>query len=205
MFDSELIQNIKQLASYLFLIALVYFLLTLSPYIRKKYSVFNPYININIQQGVLIILNTFRYILLAGSLYFIVDLSLTILKIYPLWLSPQYSEGKITSYKQHSWRSGNTSITGDLPVIEFRTTANVTIVFIDKIATSTAKPHYNDMVPVIYSNNDPHNARVDNGLLLTWFDFYFLLVGTIGCLWGLLRLTKANISAMVSGIGKWNA
>jgi hypothetical protein len=200
MFDFEIIQIIKQILSSIFLMAFVYFLLTLSPAIRKKYSVFNPYASLNIQQGVFIILNIFRYILLAGSLYFIVDLSLTVVKLYPLWVNPHYSEGKITSYKQHFWRSRS----GKLPIIEFRTTTGIKVVFTDKVEIRTAKAHDHDRVPVIYAENDPQNARVDNGLLLTWFDFYLILIGTVASIWGLMRLSKSNISVMVSRVEKWN-
>lgn len=164
-------------------------------------------INLDLQKIAWVIFNAFRWMALAGFVYFLVGLSISIKKNYPLWVSPVYTEGTIVDYENKSWQSrtnGSLVTTSTkLPVVEFQDAANVTIKFTDHIGHNSIG--YKNKVPVIYSQDDPGNAKIDNGLLFNWIDTYISLFGTMAGLLGIIRLSKENIASMLKELGDKNA
>jgi hypothetical protein len=146
---------------------------------------------------VAVILNLFRFMALVGFVYFVIGLGVAVRNDYPLWVSPSYAEGTIIGHTQTSWQSsssqGSHTTTAQLPVVEFRTVAGVPVVFTGNIGDRSIS----QTVRIIYSQEDPRNARVDNGLLWNWIEVYLFLFGAVACLLGMVRFTKTNIASML--------
>jgi len=127
----------------------------------------NSEINLDIQTIAWIVLNAFRYMVIAGFVYFLIGLGISINKNYPLWVSPLHAEGTIVDYEDKSWQSltnGSYITTSTkLPVVEFQDTANITIKFTDNIGHDST--NYKNKVPVIYSKQNPSNAKIDKGIV----------------------------------------
>lgn len=144
-----------------------------------------------------VILNLFGFMALAGFVYFMIGLGVAVRKDFPLWVSPSYAEGIVIGHKQASWQSrssqGSHTTTAQLPVVEFRTESGVPVVFTGNIGDRSTS----QTVRVIYSQEDPGNARVDNGLFWNWIEVYLFLFGAVACLLGMVRFTKSNIASML--------
>lgn len=162
---------------------------------------------INLRKVAWVLMIVFRYMAFVGTIYFLIGLSSSIERNYPLWVNPQYAEGIITDYKDISWESkringtGTHTVTAHLPVVEFKTATDRTIIFTDNKGNQSKS----NKVSVIYAQDDPNNAKIDKGQLWNWIDVYIFFFGTIGCLLTIVRFSKANTDTILKKLGDKNA
>ena len=150
--------------------------------------------NLNLSKTADIIFKTFKYISLAGLIFCLYGLSISIKKNYPLWVNPLYTEGTIINYKTVSWESRRayagsltTPTSANLPIVEFQSHEGKTIQFTDNLGHNILKKGAS--IPVIYAKNNPSNAVVNKGAW-GWFNTYIWLFGAIASSLGILRFNK---------------
>ena len=148
---------------------------------------------LNIQGIAELLFNLFRWICIFAFILSIVGLTMTVKKDLPLIMDSTITNGTIIGFEKRSLnRQGKLTIANMFPyqvaVVSFRDGSGKSRKVISKYGNNASQ--IGMPVKVIYSNRNPENAIVDEGMFHNWLSEYVWLFIVVASFLGIKRFSK---------------
>jgi len=155
---------------------------------------------LNIQGIAEFIFKLFKWICIFAFIFSIVGLAIALKKDYPLVVDSSITTGTIIGFEKKSLnRQGRLTIANMFPykvaVVSFRDRNGISRKAVSKFGDNGSQ--IGMPVKVIYSNRNPENAIVDEGVFHNWLSEYVWLFVVMASFLGIKRFSKKPESVPV--------